>query len=79
MNIFFHYKFVCKSGSSDEMVSLWRVASCSSAPWLGETTESTGNHRDDNSNETYRGAYADYFDQLKQEHNKSYNKLQVEN
>ena len=27
--------FVTASGGSDSLVNLWRIASCSSAPWLG--------------------------------------------
>ena len=38
------------SGGSDNVVNLWRIASCSSAPWLGGD-DGDGNDDDDGNND----------------------------
>jgi WD40 repeat protein len=35
------------SGGSDNLVNLWRIASCSSAPWLGGGDDENGNGEED--------------------------------
>lgn len=62
------------SGSADDSVSLWRVASCSSAPWLGDevddmiaggnSAESGAPGSDSSRGDMYQGAYEGYGEEL---------------
>ena len=65
----------CCSGSADDSVSLWRVASCSSAPWLGDEVDDPASGGSGESgdgalgagsagDDMYRGAYAGYCEEL---------------